>query len=89
MTIVFKPLISILLALVLQRICNLTLGIFISQFSLNIIFIGLIAAGMPDTFQNVVLGLFLLIVMIFFQNAERLSARSSRLKANKPASARG
>ena len=88
-TIVFKPLISILLALVLQRICNLTLGIFISQFSLNIIFIGLIAAGMPDTFQNVVLGLFLLIVMIFFQNADRFRARSSRLKAKRPAGARG
>lgn len=71
-TIVFKPLISILLALVLQRICNLMLGIFIAQFSLNIIFIGLIAVGLPDTFQNVVLGFFLLVVMILFQNAERL-----------------
>ena len=71
-TIVFKPLISILLALVLQSICDLTIGIFISQFSLNIIFIGLIAAGMPDTFQNVVLGAFLLIVMIFFRNTEKI-----------------
>ena len=83
-TIVFKPLISILLALVLQRICNLTIGIFISQFSLNIIFIGLIAAGMPDTFQNVVLGLFLLIVMIFFQNAERLKLHRSPLRKAQP-----
>ena len=57
-TIVFKPLISILLAIVLQRLCNLTVGIFISQLTLNIIFIGLIAIGMPDTFQNVVLGAF-------------------------------
>ena len=73
-TIVFKPLISILLALVLQRICNLMLGIFIAQFSLNIIFIGLIAVGLPDTFQNVVLGFFLLVVMILFQNSERLDA---------------
>ena len=65
-TIMFKPLISVLLALVLQRICDLTVGIFIAQFTLNIIFIGLIAVGLPDTFQNVVLGFFLLVVMILF-----------------------
>lgn len=80
-TIVFKPLISILLALVLQNICDLTIGIFISQFSLNIIFIGLIAAGMPDTFQNVVLGIFLLIVMIFFRNTERINAWKTKRAA--------
>lgn len=71
-TVVFKPLISILLALVLQRICNLTVGIFVAQFSLNIIFIGLIALGMPDTAQNVFLGVFLLLVMILFNNAESI-----------------
>ena len=68
-TIMFKPLISVLLALVLQRICDLTIGIFIAQFTLNIIFIGLIAVGLPDTFQNVVLGFFLLVVMILFENS--------------------
>ncbi|MDD2958445.1 MAG: hypothetical protein PHR92_07945 [Lachnospiraceae bacterium] len=81
-TIVFKPLISILLALVLQRICDLTVGIFIAQFSLNIIFIGLIAAGLPDTFQNVVLGFFLLIVMILFQNSDRIEALREKSKAH-------
>ncbi len=72
-TIMFKPLISILLALVLQRFCNLAIGIFIAQFTINIIFIGLIAAGLPDTFQNVVLGVFLLIVMILFRNSEKIA----------------
>ena len=71
-TIMFKPLISVLLALVLQRICDLTIGIFIAQFTLNIIFIGLIAVGLPDTFQNVVLGFFLLVVMILFENSGRI-----------------
>lgn len=84
-TIVFKPLISILLALVLQRICNLTIGIFIAQFSLNIIFIGLIAAGLPDTFQNVVLGVFLLVVMILFQNSDRLEKLRERSKVQNKA----
>ena len=83
-TIMFKPLISVLLALVLQRICDLTVGIFIAQFTLNIIFIGLIAVGLPDTFQNVVLGFFLLVVMILFENSgrlEELKKKEARQKA--------
>ena len=84
-TIMFKPLISVLLALVLQRICDLTVGIFIAQFTLNIIFIGLIAVGLPDTFQNVVLGFFLLVVMILFDNSGRIEElkekRAARQKA--------
>ncbi len=78
--IVFKPLISIMLAMVFQQTCTLTIGIFVSQFSLNIIFIGLIAIGMPDTFQDVVLGAFLLLVMIFAQNTERVSNRLAARK---------
>lgn len=84
-TIMFKPLISVLLALVLQRICDLTIGIFIAQFTLNVIFIGLIAVGLPDTFQNVVLGFFLLVVMILFENSGRIEEfkekRADRQKA--------
>lgn len=84
-TIMFKPLISVLLALVLQRICDLTVGLFIAQFTLNIIFIGLIAVGLPDTFQNVVLGFFLLVVMILFENSGRIEEfkekRAARQKA--------
>lgn len=84
-TIMFKPLISVLLALVLQRICDLTVGIFIAQFTLNIIFISLIAVGLPDTFQNVVLGFFLLVVMILFENSGRIEEfkekRAARQKA--------
>ena len=79
-TVVFKPLISILLALVLQRICNLSVGIFISQLTLTIIFIGLIALGMPDTSQNVVLGIFLLLVMILFNNSEHIRQYIERRK---------
>ena len=39
----FKPLMGIIIAVVLQPVCNMTIGIFISQFTLNTIFIGLIA----------------------------------------------
>jgi Ribose/xylose/arabinose/galactoside ABC-type transport systems, permease components len=65
---VFKPLMSIIIALALQRACPLAVGIFIGQFTLNTIFVGLIAAGLPDTFQNVALGFFLLVVIIFSNN---------------------
>lgn len=84
-TIMFKPLISVLLALVLQRICDLTIGIFIAQFTLNIIFIGLIAVGLPDTFQNVVLGFFLLVVMILFENSGRLEELKEKKAARQKA----
>lgn len=67
----FKPLMGIIIAEVLQPVCNMAIGIFISQFTLNTIFIGLIAAGLPDTFQNIILGIFLLVVMIFTNNIER------------------
>ena len=67
-TLLFKPLMSIIIAIVLQLICNLTIGILVSQLTLNTIFIGLIATGFPDTFQNIVLGIFLLILMVFSQN---------------------
>ncbi len=71
-TLLFKPLMGIIIAVVLQSICNLTIGIFISQFTINTIFIGLIATGFPDTFQNIVLGIFLLIVMVLSNNMEAI-----------------
>lgn len=79
-TIFFKPLISILLGLVLQRVCDLTIGIFAAQFTLNTIFIGLIGIGMPDTFQNVVLGIFLLVVMVLFENSDLISKWKNKSK---------
>ena len=67
-TLIFKPLMGIMIAIVLQPLCDMTFGILISQFTLNTIFIGLIAAGLPDTFQNITLGFFLLVVMIISNN---------------------
>lgn len=69
-SLLFKPLMGIIIAVVLQPVCDMTVGIFISQFTLNTIFIGLIAAGFPDTFQNIFLGIFLLLVMVFTNNIE-------------------
>ena len=79
-TLLFKPLMGVMIAIVLQPLCNMTFGIFISQFMINTIFIGLIAMGLPDTFQNVVLGVFLLIVMIFSNNYEQINGIFARRK---------
>lgn len=68
----FKPLMGVLVALALQPICNLAVGIFIGQFSINIIFIGLIASGLPYAFQDVMLGFFLLVVMLFSENKNEI-----------------
>lgn len=73
-TLLFKPLMGIIIAVALQSFCNMTWGIFISQFTLNTIFIGLIATGFPDTFQNIVLGFFLLVVMIASNKFENTKA---------------
>ena len=79
-TLIFKPLMGIMIAMVLQPLCNMTFGILISQLTLNTIFIGLIAAGLPDTFQNVALGFFLLIVMIISNNVESLRGGFAMLR---------
>lgn len=80
-TLLFKPLMGIIIAMVLRPVCDMTIGIFISQFTLNIIFIGLIATGISDTFQNIALGVFLLIVMVMSNNAKTVSGLFQRKKA--------
>lgn len=80
-TLLFKPLMAIIIAEVLQPVCDMTIGIFVGQFTLNTIFIGLIAAGFPDTFQNIFLGVFLLIVMIFTNNVETVKEYIHKRKA--------
>lgn len=80
-TLIFKPLMGIMIAIVLQPLCDMTLGILISQLTLNTIFIGLIAIGIPDTFQNICLGFFLLIIMIFSNNIGEFKAFSAKVQA--------
>lgn len=87
-TLLFKPLMGVLIAIVLQPVCNMAFGILISQLTLNTIFIGLIAAGFPDTFQNVALGFFLLVVMIISNNIGSLRHILAKIRpSNAPAAA--
>lgn len=70
--IVFKPMIGLMIGLALIHVCNLAIGIFIGTLSINIIFIGIIALGLPDTMQNIFLGVFLLSVMAISYQQNRL-----------------
>jgi len=70
---VFRPLIAVMIGISLNRFCNnLLLNLFIAVISLNIIFNGLIAFGLPASTQDITLGVFLLIVMSVTENTNRL-----------------
>lgn len=60
---VFRPMMGSIIALSMQSLVPIPLGIFIGTFSLNIIFTGIIALGWSDYMQNVLLGLFLILVI--------------------------
>ena len=50
---IFQPLMGVLIAFAIQEWCNLTLGVFISQFTLSMMFNALIALGVPSKMQDV------------------------------------
>jgi ribose transport system permease protein len=60
---VFRPIMSVVLALSLQKLVAVPIGIFIGSLSMSIIFTGIIALGWNDDLQNVLLGLMLIIVV--------------------------
>ena len=63
MAAVFRPLMGVIIALSIQKLVPVSVGIFIGTFSLNIIFTGIIALGWSDDLQNVILGVFLIIIV--------------------------
>ena len=70
---IFQPLMGVLIAFAIQEWCNLMLGVFISQFTLSMMFNALIALGVPSKMQDVVLGVMLIIVMGIALNNKRIS----------------
>jgi len=67
---VFQPLIGVMVAMAMRKIYNLAIGVFVTSFSVSLLFNGLIAMGLPDTMQNVVLGIFLILVLAFTSYSE-------------------
>ena len=73
MSMVFKPMMGVMIAMELLSLYdNFALDILIGEVCISIIFNGLIALGLPATMQNVVLGIFMMIVMAVSMNRDVL-----------------
>ena len=64
MSMAFKPMMGVMIAQELLKLHdNFALDILVGEICISVIFNGLIALGLPDTMQDVVLGVFMLLVM--------------------------
>lgn len=65
LSMIFKPLMGVMIGMQLVKLYdNLPLLIFIGEFAIQIVFNGFIALGMSDAWQNIILGIFILAVMM-------------------------
>lgn len=64
LTMIFKPIMGVMIGMQMVKFCdNLPLLIFVGELAIQIIFNGFIALGLTDAWQNVMLGMFILVVM--------------------------
>lgn len=64
LSMIFKPLMGVMIGMQLVKLYdNLPLLIFIGELAIQIVFNGFIALGMSDAWQNIILGVFILVVM--------------------------
>lgn len=86
MTMVFKPMMGVLIAMQLVKVFdNMPLMIFIGQIVIQTVFNGFIAMGWTDNIQNIVLGVFLLVVMGVSENTGRMAEVRRRRMVRKEA----
>ena len=80
MTMVFKPMMGVLIAMQLIKVYdNMPLMVLIGEIVIQTVFNGFIAMGWTDNIQNIVLGIFLLMVMGISENTGRMAeARRKR-----------
>ena len=63
---------GIYVGLALEPYCNLLIGIFVGNFILNMLTTGLLSMGLSASLQDTASGVFLLIIMIFTYNNQRV-----------------
>lgn len=86
MSMVFKPMMGVLIGMQLLRLVdNMPLMIFLGELTISIIFNGFIALGLTDNLQNIVLGVFLLLVLGFAGNTENLREYRRKQEVRKAA----
>ena len=70
--IIFNCMLGIYVGLALEPYCNLLIGIFVGNFILNMLTTGLLSMGLSASLQDTASGVFLLIIMIFTYNNQRV-----------------
>lgn len=70
--IIFNCLLGIYVGLALEQYCNLVVGIFVGNFVLNMLTSGLLSLGLSSSLQDTASGVFLLIIMIYTYNNQRI-----------------
>jgi len=70
--IIINCMLGIYVGLALEQYCNLLIGIFIGNFVMNMLTTGLLSLGLSASLQNTASGVFLLIIMIFTYNYQRV-----------------
>ena len=70
--IIFNCMLGIYVGLALEQYCNLLIGIFVGNFILNMLSTGLLSLGLSASLQDTASGIFLLIIMIFTYNNQRI-----------------
>jgi ribose/xylose/arabinose/galactoside ABC-type transport system permease subunit len=70
--IIFNCMLGIYVGLALEQYCNLLIGIFIGNFILNMLTTGLLSLGLSASLQDTASGIFLLVIMIFTYNNQRV-----------------
>ena len=74
LSMVFNPMMGVMIGTeLLVLIDNMAITILIGEVCLSIIFNGLIAMGLPNTMQDVMLGIFMILVMGFSANRAKIS----------------
>ena len=83
--IIFNCMLGIYVGLALEQYCNLVIGIFIGNFILNMLTTGLLSMGLSASAQDTTSGIFLLVIMIFTYNNQRVMDFISERKLKKRA----
>ena len=73
-SLIFKPIMCVIIGRQMRKtLDNMPLLIFLGGLCISILFNGFIAIGLPGSLQDIVLGLFLILVMAYSSNTNRIA----------------
>ena len=81
---IFKPIMCVIIGRQMRKtVDNMPLLIFIGGLCISIIFNGFIAMGLPDALQNIVLGIFLIVILGYSAESKKIAFHFKKLAAAK------